>query len=175
MDANINNTGLINIQEIEEDDAEEYINLCNKLAYETKYMLLEPGERQISTESQRKRIRLILASNNMTIFVAKSENQLVGYIYAMGKPYIRKRHSVSIVVGICQAYTSQGIGTRLFSAIEEWAKEHLIHRLELTVMANNYKAIALYRKVGFKVEGLQKHSLLIDGMYIDEWYMSKLL
>jgi len=59
--------------------------------------------------------------------------------------------------------------------LEEWAQQHHIHRLELTVMAHNNAGVALYKKQGFEIEGTKRHSLLINGQYVDEFYMSKLL
>lgn len=69
----------------------------------------------------------------------------------------------------------KGVGTKLFTKLEEWAKERAIHRLELTVMVHNIAGIALYKNMGFEIEGTKRHSLFIDGNYVDEYYMSKLL
>ncbi|WP_309247700.1 GNAT family N-acetyltransferase [Priestia flexa] len=64
---------------------------------------------------------------------------------------------------------------QLFQQLEEWAKEQQIHRLELTVVVENVIAIHLYKKIGFQIEGTKKHSLRINGQYVDEYIMSKLL
>jgi RimJ/RimL family protein N-acetyltransferase len=42
-------------------------------------------------------------------------------------------------------------------------------------MTHNEAGLALYKKMGFKIEGTKKDSLFVDGVYIDEYYMSKLL
>jgi RimJ/RimL family protein N-acetyltransferase len=42
-------------------------------------------------------------------------------------------------------------------------------------MAHNERAIRLYKKMGFEIEGTKKHSLLISGSYVDEYYMAKLI
>ncbi len=42
-------------------------------------------------------------------------------------------------------------------------------------MENNPGAYALYRKMGFEVEGVKKDSLLVNGEYINDIYMSKLI
>jgi RimJ/RimL family protein N-acetyltransferase len=80
-----------------------------------------------------------------------------------------------IVIGILQSYSGQGIGAKLFERLEQWAREEEFHRLELTVMTHNHRAIGLYNKMGFKVEGVKKHSLFVNGEYVDEYYMSKLI
>ena len=80
-----------------------------------------------------------------------------------------------ISIGILQDYVGQGIGTKLFIELEKWAIQNQIHRLELTVMANNKAGQALYKKMGFKVEGVKEHSLFVNGRYIDDIYMAKLI
>ena len=39
----------------------------------------------------------------------------------------------------------------------------------------NEAGIALYKKRGFEVEGTKKHSLLVNGQYVDEYYMARLV
>ncbi|MNC96969.1 hypothetical protein D3C83_144820 [compost metagenome] len=39
----------------------------------------------------------------------------------------------------------------------------------------NTRAVALYRKAGFQVEGTKRDSLIVEDEYIDEWFMAKLI
>jgi RimJ/RimL family protein N-acetyltransferase len=39
-------------------------------------------------------------------------------------------------------------------------------RIELTVRTDNHNARALYERMGFEHEGLQRHAFLVDGQYI---------
>lgn len=151
------------------------MNLCQQLDTETQFMLLEPGERKTTLKEQRTQIDLLLRHENHTIFVAEQDNELVGYLAASGGTFLRSKHSAFIVTGILQAFTGRGIGTQFFQRVEEWANQQHIHRLELTVMTHNTAGIALYKKQGFAIEGTRRHALLINGSYIDEYYMSKLL
>ncbi|WP_223069263.1 GNAT family N-acetyltransferase [Paenibacillus caui] len=163
------------IRNIETEDAAQFLALTKKLDEETKFMLLEPGERTTTLKQQEERIASILASRASMIFVAEAEGNIVGYLGAFDSDENRIRHSLYIVVGILQQYGGRGIGTRLFAELDGWAVEHDIHRLELTVMAHNERAVALYKKAGFEIEGLKKHSIKVDGAYVDEYYMAKLL
>ncbi len=163
------------IRTIRESDAEQFLNLCNKLDTETQFMMIEPGERTTTAKEQRTQIEHLLKHENQTIFVAESGDQLVGYLAAIGGEFKRDRQSVYIVIGILQAFTGQGIGTKLFQMLEEWAHHHHIHRLELTVMSHNKAGLALYKKQGFEIEGTKRHSLLLNGQFVDEYYMAKLL
>jgi RimJ/RimL family protein N-acetyltransferase len=165
---------MITIREIQKGDAERFLDLCKRIDEETQLMLREPWERDITLEEQRKQIKSILSRDNQAIFVAEIDGRLVGYLTARGGVYSRDRHRVYIVIGILQAFTSQGIGTKLFSTLERWARECKLHRLELTVMVHNDKALGLYKKMGFKIEGRKMHSFFVNGAYVDEYYMAKL-
>ncbi|WP_156857842.1 GNAT family N-acetyltransferase [Oceanobacillus sp. AG] len=156
-------------------DAKKLANLIKEVEKNSKYMLWESGEREVQAESQLEMIESIQASENSTIFVAEKEQDLVGYLFAIGGKARRNKHSVYIVVGILQAKRGQGIGTKLFYRLDRWARDRNIRRLELTVVTKNDTALSLYRKAGFEIEGTKRHSLLIGDEFMDEYYMAKLL
>lgn len=166
---------MIEIREIRESDAEEFLELSKQTDEETQFMLVEPDERHTTVEEEREHIKSILSKKNQVILVAENDGQLVGRIAAIGGNFRRNKHSVHIVIGILQSFTGQGIGTRLFTELERWAREHGIHRLELTVMVHNERAIGLYKKIGFEIEGTKQHALFVNGTYVDEYLMAKLL
>ncbi|WP_410982297.1 GNAT family N-acetyltransferase [Bacillus cereus] len=163
------------IREIQVEDAAAFLLLGKQLDEETSFMLLEPGERNMTVEQQESMIKRFIENNNSTIFVAVECEQLVGFILANGGNVQRNKHAAAIVIGILQEYSGKGIGTDLFKEVEIWAKLHDVWRLELTVMAHNTRAQVLYKKVGFEQEGVKKASLIVGGENIDEYYMAKLL
>jgi RimJ/RimL family protein N-acetyltransferase len=42
-------------------------------------------------------------------------------------------------------------------------------------MVHNQRALALYQKLGFEIEGRLRGALKVDGAYIDEYTMCKIL
>ncbi|MCE1245410.1 MAG: GNAT family N-acetyltransferase [Firmicutes bacterium] len=165
------------IRMITESDAEKFLELSKKLDQETRFMMLEPGERNTTVEEQENQLRQLLTSGNSMIFVAEREEtgELVGYIGLFGGRYIRISHCAHIVMGILENYRGQGLGKAFMQTAEQWARDTGIRRLELSVVTDNEVAIALYTKTGFEVEGLKKRSLLIDSRFVDEYYMVKLI
>ncbi|WP_107943451.1 GNAT family N-acetyltransferase [Metasolibacillus sp. FSL H7-0170] len=155
-------------------DAEKFIELSKKID-ESGFMLYEPGEREITVEQQRKSIERILSEKKSIFFVAEAESKIVGFIAALGGNLKRNQHSAYLVLGILEEYQGQGIATKLFNRIFEWSQEVEISRLELTVIKDNIKAFNLYRKMGFILEGEKVHSLIINGMPVNEYYLYKLL
>jgi RimJ/RimL family protein N-acetyltransferase len=166
---------MITIRHITKADAETVLNLCTQLDQETTFMMLEPGEREPVFEEQKQRIAAVVSKPNQTFLLAEDDSVPVGFLAAHGGLYRRDYNTAYIVVGVLQAYAGQGIGTRLFREVEKWAREQELHRLELTVMTHNKRAIHLYKKMGFEIEGTKRDSVCVDGTYIDEYYMAKLL
>jgi len=148
----------MNIRVIRESDSEQFLLLGKSLDEETQFMMLEPGERTLTIEEQAQRIKSILSQDNQIIFVVEHENRLVGFLGAYGGSFHRNRHCAYIVIGIMQDYGGQGIGKQLFETLEKWAIDHELHRLELTVMRHNERAIHLYQKMGYKLEGVKQDS-----------------
>ncbi|MFC0415071.1 GNAT family N-acetyltransferase [Cytobacillus solani] len=163
------------IRNIRPNDSEKFVKLVKAVENESNFMLFEPGERMMEPGQQKRRIEAMEKEGNSTIILAEDNNDLIGYLIAIGGSARRKRHSAYLVIGILKEYRGLGIGTKLFKNLEEWAHEHHIHRLELAVIANNEAGLGLYKKIGFVSEGIKKHSLLINDNYVDEYYMAKLL
>ncbi len=136
-------------------------------------MLFEPNERMTTAEQQENMVSHFIRSENSTIILAEVDDQLVGHITVVGGNTNRIKHRAHIVVGILERFSGQGIGRKLFEQVERWRETTCVTRLELTVMANNERAIGLYKKVGFQVEGIKEHSIKINNEYIDESYMAK--
>ncbi len=166
---------MITIRQVSVEDAAEFLRLRQQIDQETKFMMLEPGERAATLEQERERLKNMLAADNQMTFLAEDGGQIVGFLWANGGAYRRNHHNIHIVIGILQACTNQGIGTRLFQACETWARQQGIHRMELTVMPHNHLGMTLYKKMGFEIEGTAKHAMKVDGEYVDLYYMSKLL
>ena len=166
---------MVLIRPIQVADAAAFAALLEQLDHESRFLMFEPGERNTSATHWQSLIEAMLAGDESTIFVAEHEGELVGFLRARGETLHRVRHTALIGLAIRQSYVGQGMGTRLFAAVEEWARTRNLHRLHLTVMTHNHRAVALYQKMGFVIEGLHKATMWVDGQYVDEFTMAKLL
>jgi len=163
------------IRTIAREDAREFLALRDKLDTETPFLLLEPGERAMTEDQQKDKIDYVLSKPNSTILVAEVLSQLVGYISLTGGPYQRNKHVGYIVISVLKEHSGRGVGTKLFVELESWAHGVGIHRLELCTMTHNAPAIALYKKMGYRIEGEKRDSLRVDGDYVHEYCLFKLL
>ena len=161
-------------RQIKSEDSAEFLRLLISLDNESKFMLYEPDERNMTVEETEMMLKGIIASGSYAVGCF-SDNQLVGFATLRRGFAKRNNHSGYVVIGVMKTSSSKGYGTSLIDEIEKWAVENEITRLELTVMKHNKRALELYLRSGYEIEGTKKNSLIIDGEYVDEYYMSKVL
>src|SRR5207247_11035585 len=80
----------------------------------------------------------------------------------------RFREMGDLFIYLHQEYQNAGLGAALMNQAVTLARERRLHRVELTVVADNHRAIRLYEKVGVQREGLKRENYLgEDGKYHD--------
>jgi putative acetyltransferase len=107
--------------------------------------------------------------------VAVIEGKVVGSIGLHRADSPRRAHTAAIGMGVHDAYAGRGAGTALMAAVIDLAENWLnVRRLELTVYADNTRAIALYERFGFEREGLHREFAWRAGAYVDALAMARL-
>lgn len=158
------------IREIDKCEVSMYFECLKKIDQETRFMMFEPDERQFDENL----ITSYLTNKDDLFIGAFNEHEIVGFLSAKRGSFRRIRHSAYIVIGIRQTSQRQGIGSKLFDKLDEWARKNQLKRLELTVEVVNNPAINLYKKKGFSIEGTKRKTMLVDGEFVDEYMMAKL-
>ncbi len=157
-----------------EDDAKIWFEFMSNLDKETNYMLYEEGERKNNEKIIENLIKNKVKGKDL-LLVADDNGDLAGFLSASINKVNRVKHVAYIVCGIRKQYRGQGIGTRFFQELDAWALENSLRRLELTVVCENKVAVKLYEKSGFVIEGIQRKSFCLNGKYLDQYYMGKLI
>jgi RimJ/RimL family protein N-acetyltransferase len=98
-------------------------------------------------------------------YAAVAAGEVVGWCDVIPKERPIYAHSGVLGMGLLPAFRGRGIGTALIRSVLAAAERNGLHRVELTVRERNEGAIALYRKVGFAVEGVQRDAVHVDGGY----------
>ena len=159
----------------EPGDAAALLRLKQRLDQETSFMLLEASEREASVPALAQELEGMARSGNSAVIVAETGGELAGYVQLAGGSFRRNRATAYVVIGVLASAGGRGLGRGLLENAKRWAAAHGVHRLELTVMAHNSRAIGLYERTGFSVEGRRAECLLVDGQFIDELYMAAVL
>ncbi len=98
-------------------------------------------------------------------FVALVDGRVVGWcdVSSLERPVFA--HAGLLGMGVDAAFRGNGIGHALLRSVLESAKARGLTRIELAVREKNLPALALYRKVGFRVEGIKHKGVRLDGEY----------
>ncbi|NGM34263.1 GNAT family N-acetyltransferase [Methylobacterium sp. DB0501] len=106
--------------------------------------------------------------------VAEAEGRAVGAA-ALRPFYGRRAHAAEFWIGVNDGFAGRGIGATLLSAIIDTADNWLnVTRIEMTVFVDNARAIALYRRFGFEIEGTHRAASFRNGAFADVHCMARL-
>ena len=162
-------TAAIHIERFNESHVEGITALYND-PFVTRQVLQMPFQ---STEVWRKRV---MPDNERVVqLVALHQGVVIGNLGLENYSRIRRSHAGSIGMGVAVAWQRKGVGSRLLTAALEVADNWMnLHRVELSVYADNEAAIGLYRKFGFETEGLFRDYAVRDGQWVDTLSMARL-
>lgn len=118
--------------------------------------------------------KIINRGNNQYWYVAEEDGKVLGLGILMNHGNLRKKHVGVITLMVNSDYQNKGIGSLLMDKLINLSESLNIIRLELCVFRDNYKAINLYKKFGFKEEGINIKSALKNGEYADEIIMARI-
>lgn len=128
-------------------------------------------------ESWRKRIAEMAQPGTSDIsLVGLRDGELVASAGLFRRsPALRQRHVASVGISVAREAQGQGVGAAMLEAVvdfaDNWAQ---VLRMELTVFADNERAVRLYEKFGFVVEGRHRGDTLRAGRYADSLTMARL-
>lgn len=134
----------------EESDGSAVLENFNLTHTETDYLLFYPDENSFDPEKESQFLKQKAESTNEVEIIAFVDGKVVGTagIAAVGTKY-KVRHRAEFGVDVRKEYWGLGIGRALLEACINCAKEAGYTQLELSVVAENDRAIALYQKAGF--------------------------
>ena len=117
---------------------------------ETDYLLSYPEESTRDDEKQSNYLKETTESDREIELLAIVDGKVVGMagFNAIGSKY-KVRHRAEFGITVSKNYWGQGIGKAIMNACIECAKEAGYIQLELDVVADNTRAIELYKKLGF--------------------------
>ena len=77
-------------------------------------------------------------------------------------------------LAIHPAFVGKGFGKKMMEEIIDLANQQGYKRIELSVATENLKAVELYKKMGFEVEGTMRNYTYLkqEGRFMDEFLMS---
>lgn len=144
----------------------------------TPYLPREPGEWPAwcgGPDPAESLARFQARPNSCVLVAVAADGTLTGWLGATGGQQPATHGSVTIALGVAADRRGRGIGTALLTAARRWAEGAGVRRLDLTVVADNTGAAALYRRLGYEDEGTLRRSARINGVLQDEHVLALLL
>ncbi|HEO8418339.1 GNAT family N-acetyltransferase [Niallia sp. FSL W8-0635] len=165
------------IRSAEEKDADQLSQVRMQIDGETHFLDREPGEGILSPIEFKQLIRTDIEGANRLFLLAETEvGQIIAFSRCEGTNLMRLKHKVEFGIGVLKDYWGYKIGSQLLGASVNWASENKLTKMTLSVIETNDKAITLYKRFGFEVEGiLKKDKRLENGEYYSTIVMSRFL
>lgn len=158
-----------------EIDANNLSEVRLQIDGETEYLDREKGEAYIDESGFKQIIEDDTEMISNLFLVAEVNGKIVGYSRCEGNKLKRTSHKVEFGVCVLKEYWGYGIGQNLLKESIYWADSNGIKKITLNVLETNDKAIMLYKKYGFELEGiLKKDKVLSDGNYYNTVLMGRL-
>lgn len=108
--------------------------------------------------------------------VARQGPLLLGVVMVRPGGLRRQRHVGALEIFIEESWRGKGVGRALMDDMLREVTARGIEKLSLAVYADNLRAIALYRSLGFEEEGHRRGEYrMADGSYRDDLLMARWL
>ena len=146
----IKNGDEILIRNGEATDGRFVLEIFNQTHEETDFLLSYTDEKQFGDEQESKYLAQKADSANDVELFAIMDNKGVGFagIDAVGTKY-KVKHRADFGISVLKDYWGLGIGRALTEYCIECAKKAGYTQLELEVVADNERAMSLYKSLGF--------------------------
>ncbi len=165
---------MVEIRDVKIEDAEEILAILNPIIAARCYTAMDT---EFTVDVEREFIRTFPARGTFLVAVDTTSNRIVGFQNV--SPFADFTHAFDHV-GVIGTHVDlelrrHGIATRLFAATYDAARRKGYEKFFSYVRADNEAALHTYLRQGFRVVGIAERQAKIDGRYIDEIVIEKLV
>ncbi len=153
-------------------DACKMVEYVSTIGGESDNLTFGLNEFDITADKEELIIESMNSKENSLMIVAEVKGEIVSMLSFGGGIRQRTRHVGEFGISVKKAFWSLGIGSAMIDYMLEWAKDtHIIRKINLKARIDNKNAIALYRKYGFREEGVSTRDLYIHEQFYDSLLM----
>ena len=163
----------IEIRPLEWMELPEFLRLRKTIENEAEHLAVSKGERRETILHVA--AKMILTGERTATLVAVENGRLIGYINTIFAKFKKLRGNAYVTMAVKASHRGIGIGTRLLSAAEDFARARKARRIELEVFGKNEGAVRLYSKMGYEIEGRKKNAVQATDGPDDILFMAKTL
>ncbi|GFZ32326.1 N-acetyltransferase [Clostridium zeae] len=164
------------IREAKKEDAKSIIDFYNVVGGETDFLSFGKNEFIRDLKDYENYLEGVHKEENSIIFLAISKDKIVGIASINSNQKARTKHVGVLGIVVANSFCGLGIGNKMIDYLIQWAKANKItKKISLVTREDNIKAIELYKKFGFEVEGVLKADNYINGVYYNTLMMSLMM
>lgn len=156
------------IRKAVKSDASKIIQYVTAVGGESDNLTYGINEFDITEEKEEQIIESINSRDNSIMMLAEIDGEIVSMLFISCGTRPRTRHAGEFGITVKKSCWGLGIGNAMISSLIEWARStEIIRKINLKVRTDNTRAIALYKKHGFREEGISTRDLYINGSFYD--------
>ena len=152
---------MVSFRKIERDDIplmSDIRNLCVDYLHDSTQFTLDETFKWFDT-------------TNPNFYVILMDNKMIGYFRTSN--YSLDNKNIYIGADIHPNYWGKGIGFSIYSKFIPFLfEEYNLNKISLEVLSTNQRAISLYKKLGFKTEGIKREEIYKNNKFVDSIIMS---
>lgn len=146
------------------EDAEKFARWLNDFRT-TDYLGM--GSKIMTLEKEKEYIANHMDAEASLNIVTLDEDKLIGTVALENIDHIDRKATLGIFIGD-EKEREKGYGTEAINLILDYGFNYLnLNNIKLDVIEFNKRAIACYKKCGFKEAGRRRKSEYVDGKYYD--------
>jgi len=165
---------MLTIRQAAPEDAPAVAALLNELAATTGQMVIVPIDPS-RLGAVAENLRRLASGGQHFLLLASLDDTAAGFLMTSGESHPDRRGVIEIDLGILEPHRGRGIGRRLLREAETLALARGVHRMQLRVLTGNVRAIGLYLKEGYRVEGLMEQVLRRGDALESQYMMAKII
>lgn len=154
------------------EDARSVLDYVQKVCGESDFLTFGPGEFEITELHEKEFLKNSRKAKNQIYILGLINGKIVSTLSFSGGQRNRIKHCGELGMTVQRRYWEIGIGTLMLEVFIAWAKRtNIIKKVNLRVRTDNKRAISLYERMGFVIEGTIRKEIFIDGKFYDHYWM----
>ena len=154
------------IRQANASDAAALLQHVQGMTSESDFTTWMPGEFSLTEEQEAELMEQYRAAETKVFLVAIMDDVIAGTLSFSAGNREKLRHRGQFGVGVRKHAWGNGIGGHLIDTLIAWAQGGgIIKKINLQVREDNDRAIDLYRRKGFVLEGTLSREMAADGEF----------
>ena len=164
---------VVGIRKIHVDDAAANMAYIDVTAGESEFLAFGRGESGMDVESQTAFLRSLDDEQKGFYLIAVLDGVIVGLVTLARPSRPRVHHVGELGLSVLRSLWGQGLGTLLTTTVLAEGRRTGVTRAWLQVRPDNARALRLYERLGFRIEGRREGVMKVGDVEHDLLVMAR--